>query len=192
MPSSSGKRRVKLGFATLALAAVVTGTAGCGAGQIPPTDTQLAAVNGDQAQVGALHVNNAALAYPEDGYWATGSDVPLKMAIANNGATADELEQISTTDAASVDVKGDSVIPSQRALYVGMEPPKPAGEEDAGSDAGDVGTATVTLKGLKKNLYPGMVVEMTLMFRESGALKLRVPIEAPEKVRTEEAAESEH
>lgn len=192
MPSSSGRRGVKLSFATVALAAALAGTAGCGAGHITQTDTQLPAVNGDIAEAGAVRVNNAVLAYPEPGYWAEGSDVPLRMAIANTAPRGDELEQVSSPVSASVKVEGDTVIPSQRALYVGMEAPKPAGEADAAADAGDVGTATVTLEKINKNLFPGMVVEVTLTFREAGPVKLRVPIAAPDGARTEEAAAAGH
>lgn len=195
MPSSSGRRGANIRFAALALVASVAavGAAGCSAGQITQTDTHLAAVNGESAEVGALQVSNAALAYPEGGHWAKNSDVPLSMSIANNGGAVDELLQISGPISDDITVKGDKVIPAQRALTIGGQPAASTGEAAAASDSGDVGKAVVTLTKIKENLFPGMVVQLTLTFREAGTVELRVPIEAPEHARTDEPHEpAEH
>lgn len=192
MPSSSGRRRASVRFVAVAFAATaaVGAVAGCSAGQITQTDTQLAAVNGEAGELGALRVSNAALAYPEGGHWAIGADVPLSMSIANNGAAVDELQQISGPEVSDdITLDGHRVIPSQRALTVGGQAPPNAGEEDAATDSGEVGTATVVLTKIKKNLYPGMVVELTLTFRESGTVNLRVPIAAPDEPRVNEPVE---
>ncbi|MGH3432921.1 MAG: hypothetical protein ACRDQB_08815 [Thermocrispum sp.] len=191
MPSSSGRRRVNVRFAALALvaAAAVAGAAGCSAGQVTQTATHLAAVNGDSAQVGAVQVSNATLAYPEGGYWSAGSDVGVSMTITNNGPAADELQRIAGSISDDIPIDGATVIPSRRALTIGGQPAPSTPKADSGTDAGAAGKATVVLSEIKKNLFPGMVVDLTLTFRDAGTVTLRVPIAAPEHPRSDLPAE---
>lgn len=176
---------------TLAAAAALV-VAGCSAGQITQTDTQLAAVNGEQGAVGPMRISNAALAYPtEGGFWAEGSDVPLSMSIANNGGADDEVQLVSTAQAAEVQIKGDKAVAALRALTVGGAPAESFGEEQAAADSGEVGNATMVLKDIKQNLFPGQVVFLTVTFRDAGTVKLRVPIAAPTEPRAD-LPENEH
>lgn len=185
------RRRITVTLAAVAAALTV---AGCGAGQITQTDTQLAAVNGEQGEVGSIQISNAVLVYPPDGqrYWPAGADVPLSMSIANNGPEGDELQSASTRFAQEVQIKGDQVLPPHRALTVGGAPAESFGaEEQAAADEGEVGNATMVLKGLKQNLFPGQVVFLTLTFADAGSVKLRLPIAAPAEPRAEQP-ENEH
>lgn len=177
----------RLAVATLGVAAGAL-LAGCSAGQITQTDTQLAAVNGGGATAGPLSVNNAAFAYPEDDQrvWVAGSDVPLTMTIANNGEAKDELVSVSSPISRDVAIEGDTSIPAHKALTVDgetAEAPNPPGGEIA---AGEVGVASVTLQNINRDLFPGQVVTVTLTFADGGAVDLRVPIESPDEPRTAE------
>ncbi|GAA5118768.1 copper chaperone PCu(A)C [Haloechinothrix salitolerans] len=177
----------RLAVATLGVAAGAL-LAGCSAGQITQTDTQLAAVNGGGATAGQLSVNNAAFAYPEDDQrvWLEGSDVPLTMTIVNNGESSDELSSISTPISRDVVIDGDTTIRAHKALTIDggtAEAPNPPGGEIA---AGEVGTATATLRNINRDLFPGQVVTVTLTFADAGTVDLRVPIESPDEPRTAE------
>lgn len=181
----SNRKRVTV--AALALVASAVAVTGCSAGQITQTATQIAAVNGESAEAGPLRISNATLAYPEGGYWAAGSDVPLTMSISNNGGKDDVLQLVSTTASKEPTIEGDKVVVSRRTLTVGELTPVPStGEPDAAADDGDVGKASIVLTGITTNLYPGMVVRLTLTFRDAGTVKLRVPIAAPDHPRAEE------
>jgi copper(I)-binding protein len=192
MHSSPRRPRTSVRFAALALAASAAAVVltGCGAGQITQTATQIAAVNGESGAVGGLRVSNAVLEYPEGaGYWAEGSDVSLRMAISNNGGKDDQLQLVSTAVSAEPRITGDKAIVARRTLTVGTAPAGSTGEADAAADAGDVGKATIVLTDIKQNLYPGMVVRMTLTFRNAGPLELRMPIAAPQHPRVDEPHE---
>lgn len=176
------------------LAAVTAGIAAgallasCSTGQITQTDTQLAAVNGDGAAVGQLRVSNVVLAYPEDDQrvWVKGSDVPLTMSIVNNGESDEELSSVSSPISRDVALEGDTTIKAHKALTVDggtAKAPNPPGGE---IEAGEVGTATVTLRNINQDLFPGQVATVTLTFADAGTVDLRVPIEAPDEPRTAE------
>lgn len=186
----SGSGRIA-GVMLAAVAAVAL--AGCSAGQITQTDTQLAAVNGEQGAVGQLQISNATLAYPEGEtrYWAKGSDVPLSMSIANNGPADDRLELVSSPLSEEITISGDKVLTARRALTVGGAPAESFGEADAESNSGEVGNAKIVLTGIKQDLFPGQVVRITLNFRDAGSVQLRVPIAVPTEPRADQP-ENEH
>jgi len=177
-------------FASMALGVAATALlAGCSAGQLAQTSTELPAVNGDLGSTGTVVVNNAVMAYPEGGedYWADGSDVPLHMSIANRGERDDALRSVTSSVTDDVAVEGDTVIDAHKALTVGGGTAEVSGEPGAEVGSGEVGVATVTLRGIKQDLFPGQVVYVTLTFEKAGTVKLRVPIEATEEPRTDEA-----
>lgn len=99
---------------------VALALAGCGAGQITQTDTQLPAVNGSQAVAGQLTISNVALSFPqgEDKFYPAGSDVPLTLTIANRGGKADQLVAVKASIAEKAQITGDKVIAPRRALQV--------------------------------------------------------------------------
>jgi periplasmic copper chaperone A len=85
-----------------AAAAVVIGAmtaavalAGCGAGQITQTDTQVASVNGANAGVGAISVRDATIEFSDvakgDAVYPRGGSAPLQMSIVNTGTESDRL-----------------------------------------------------------------------------------------------------
>lgn len=186
----------RLAVATLGLAASAL-LAGCSAGQITQTDSQLAAVNGGGATTEQLSVRNAALAYPEDDQrvWVAGSDVPLTMTIANNGESNDELVGVSSSLSRDITIEGDTVIRAHKALTVDGQTAEVANPPGGEIEAGEVGTASITLENITRDLFPGQVVTVTLTFADAGAVDLRVPMETPDEPRTAEphsGSESAH
>ncbi|WP_199441082.1 hypothetical protein [Umezawaea beigongshangensis] len=103
---------------TLALAAGLgIAAAGCSAGQVTQTDTQVAAVNGASGDVGEIAVRDAQLQFPdgEHGY-ESGDDAPLVVTIVNNGADEDQLVSIRTSAAGEVATDGDTSLEPWTAL----------------------------------------------------------------------------
>lgn len=110
--------------ATAALAAGLgLFAAGCSAGQVTQTDTQVAAVDGASGDVGSLGVRNAMLAYPHEGNrYQAGEDAPLIVVIANSGATPDKLLSISSPFATGdAEIEGGADLPGQFALRASAE-----------------------------------------------------------------------
>jgi copper(I)-binding protein len=135
-------------------AAVVTGAvigaislAGCGAGQITQTDTQLPAVQGATGNVGAVAVRGAQIAFSDEAKGANiypvGAAAPLVMTIVNSGGQPDRLVSASSPAAASVEISGTADIPAGRALVVAGEP----AAAPAAPTASASGTASVTPSG---------------------------------------------
>jgi copper(I)-binding protein len=103
---------------TLALAAGLgIAAAGCSAGQVTQTDTQVAAVNGASGDVGEIAVRDAQLQFPvgEIGY-ESGDDAPLVVTIVNNGRDEDRLVSITTAAAGEVAAEGDTSLEPWTAI----------------------------------------------------------------------------
>jgi hypothetical protein len=70
--------------------------AGCSAGQITQTDTQVATVDGASGNVGSIAVRNAQFAFPVSGHeYKAGDEAAVVVTIANNATTADKLLSVS-------------------------------------------------------------------------------------------------
>src|SRR4051794_36160985 len=85
--------------------------AGCGAGQITQTSTQVSAVSGASGNAGQLGVRNVAIAFPEQppktaAVYPRGGDAPLQMTITNAGAAPDRLVSGSSPGASPVHNSG--------------------------------------------------------------------------------------
>lgn len=116
------------------VAALATGlglaAAGCSAGQVTQTDTQVAVVNGAQGQAGDITVRDAQLLFPAaHGYYEEGDDAPVLVVIANNGTSPDKLMAVSSDAASQGEITGDAVLESSSAIL------GEADEHDAGSHA---------------------------------------------------------
>ncbi|WP_091803063.1 copper chaperone PCu(A)C [Prauserella marina] len=170
-----------LGAAAFGLGAALLVT-GCGAGQITQTDTQVAAVNGAEAQVGTMAIRNAELAYPSGGEPAVhteGSNADVLMSIVNQSLEEDQLVSASSENADSVELGGERAIPGNTTLAIG--PTAPGGEQQL--------HGTITLQGLKQEVRPGQNLVITLTFREAGEVQVDLPVMAPTEPR---ASEEEH
>ncbi|MFC4946793.1 hypothetical protein [Pseudonocardia sp. GCM10023141] len=128
--------------------------AGCGAGQITQTSSQVAGVGGASATVGRLAIRNAEIDFPtnatDGNKYVAGSSAPLRLTIVNGGGQDDQLVSASSPVAASVLVTGDSTIPAGRELDVEGKPTPVAAATSTGAPAsgapaaGSTPTATPT------------------------------------------------
>jgi copper(I)-binding protein len=141
-------RPVRAAFAIGAAAIGAVVLAGCGAGQITQTDTQVAAVGGANATVGDIAVRNAEFEYDSSAVGADiyppGGSAPIQMSIVNFGSDTDRLLAASSPAATSVQISGPTDVPGGQVLVVEGEPPAalpPAPPAPAG-DAGPMADAT--------------------------------------------------
>ncbi|MEU6128701.1 copper chaperone PCu(A)C [Saccharopolyspora sp. NPDC047091] len=185
--------RVRLTSAALGLGAVLA-LAGCSAGQVTETDTQVAAVAGGSGDAGGIGVRNATLAFPETGSrYPQGASAPLAAVLINDGAEADRLVQVSSTYAASVDVGQTRVLPSRAALHAYAEPTTPAAGQQPGQGPGaDQQQVSITLKGLTQDITPGVTIPVTFVFEKAGPLTVQVPIGEDSTPRPDTGGEESH
>jgi copper(I)-binding protein len=112
--------------------------AGCGAGQITQTSTQISGVDGASANIGQIGVRAAEFPFAGDGksavVYASGGTAPLSMTVANFGATPDKLTRASSPVASSVNITGDGTISAGKLLLVEGEP-APSAPSAAPSEA---------------------------------------------------------
>lgn len=123
--------RLRLASAALGVGLAAALAAGCGAGQITQTDSQLPAVNGAQAAQGPIAIRDAALAYPAGGSYPEGSDAPLVLGLVNTGSAADTLVEVTSPVAAEAELTGDTDLPGGAALAVGA----PGEEAEVGGES---------------------------------------------------------
>ena len=82
--------------------------AGCSAGQITQTDTQVAVVDGASGDVGAIAVRNAQFAFPVSGHeYKAGDEAAVVVTIVNNATTADKLLSVSSDVGGPATLDGD-------------------------------------------------------------------------------------
>jgi copper(I)-binding protein len=129
--------------AVAGLAALLT-LAGCGAGQNTQTDSVEPAVNGNRGQVGAIMISDAQFAYPSTGTYPAGGAGPLILTIVNTGSQDDELVDVSTPIAESVEVTGDRSLIARRALQVGTPGESVSGRASTSSTPSTAATTTST------------------------------------------------
>ncbi len=142
--NSSGRlRRAPL---AIGLAALLAATA-CSAGQITQTDSQLPAVNGANAGVGAIAIRDVQFAYPHEGHYAEGGEAVLFGALINTGTAADTLVDVTTPVAQDVEVSGDTALPAGVALAVGEPGAEFHAEEAATTTTAPTTTPATTTTG---------------------------------------------
>ncbi|WP_245566988.1 hypothetical protein [Nocardia vinacea] len=104
--ASTGARRRMVSVAVLAAGAALM-LSGCSAGQISQTATQVAAVNGNHADIDRISLRNVHIVFPATGtdYTNTkGGKAIIALSVVNNGETVtDELTSI-TTDLGTVKI----------------------------------------------------------------------------------------
>lgn len=96
--------------------------AGCSAGQITQTDTQIPAVTGANGGVGTIAVRDAQIEFGEQVHGANvyprGGTAPLRMSVVNTGIEPDRLVSASSPAASAVTITGTADIPPGRVLLV--------------------------------------------------------------------------
>ncbi|MDI2030732.1 hypothetical protein QFW96_19010 [Saccharopolyspora sp. TS4A08] len=174
--------RLRLIPAALGLGAVVA-LAGCSAGQVTETDTQVAAVNGGSGDAQQVAVRNATLAFPTEGaFYRAGSSAPLELVLSNTGPN-DKLVQVTSPFAASGQVGGTTDLPTNTSLHASGPTAKPAGNDQR--------TVQIALNGLKQDITPGVTVPVTFVFEKAGPVTVQVPIGADHNPRPEHGSPAE-
>lgn len=174
--------RASAGLAACGLTAAVL--TGCSAGQVSQTATQEPAVNGVNAQSGAIALRNVHLRAPQQkDYVEPGSEAELLFVAANESTEkANKLISIKTT-VGDVALTGDQTIPAGGVLIVG----EPDGQLKPleTTEAADAVSAKVTLT---KPVTNGLLYDFTFKF-ENGETTVAVPISAGEAPRRDKSGE---
>lgn len=159
-----------------ACCATAAALAGCSAGQITQTDSQVAAVPGAFGDVGNnIALRNVLIHYPPspDGTYPAGSSVPVLLTIANLGTSADELITVTSPAASQVLVLGTSTIPP------GTNVASTAGSTPAGAQSPlVVGELNIVLN-TNQPLRAGLNTPVTFVFRDAGQVTVPVPMAPP-------------
>jgi hypothetical protein len=175
--------RLRLIPAALGLGAVVA-LAGCSAGQVTETDTQVAAVNGGSGDLNGIAIRNATFTFPSpEAHYAAGSSAPVQAVLTNVGPD-DKLVQVSSPYAASATLGGDTSLPSRTALHAtgGAEQVQQA-ETHADRNV------EITLNGLKQDITAGVTIPVTFVFEKAGAVTVQVPVGPDHAPRPEHGGE---
>ncbi|TQS40052.1 hypothetical protein [Cryptosporangium phraense] len=140
VPRRRGRRAATLITLGLVGAAALTG---CSAGQVAETAMKVPAIQGIDATVGDIAVRDALIAFPAEGVtWPAGSDVPLRMRLVNNGASADRLVSASADLTQSVQLQ---VVPEGgQSVETPSAEPSAAVSESASPSAGETTPAGAT------------------------------------------------
>ncbi len=126
MSRSVSSTRVVLAVGAMAGALAL---AGCGAGQITQTSSQVSGVDGASANIGQIAVRGAEFPFTGDGksaaVYPAGGTAPLSMRVVNFGGQPDKLTAASSPVAASVNIIGDGTVSAGKLLLVEGEPAAP-------------------------------------------------------------------
>jgi len=126
--SPAPRRLVVVAAAATGLALAV---AGCSAGQVTQTDTQVAAVNGASGGVGAIAVRDAQFRFPvAEGHYREGDDAPVIVAIANNDPLqADKLLSVTSDGSrGNAEITGDVDLEPGTAIAAGSDQDDESGQ----------------------------------------------------------------
>ncbi|MEV6772713.1 hypothetical protein AB0N05_29155 [Nocardia sp. NPDC051030] len=192
--TASKARRRAVTVAALAAGAMLA-LSGCGAGQISQTATQVAAVNGNSANVGKVALRDVRFLLPQSEEYnnAKGGKAVLAFSAINLGeAKSDELVSI-TSDLGSVKIDGKAEIKPQTTLVAGYakkgeaKPEAAAGHDQHGASAEpatekaadpDANPLLIEIDGLSKDVTPGLTYPVTFNFKDAGTVVVNVPVDA--------------
>ncbi|MFB7721088.1 hypothetical protein [Nocardia sp. NPDC056100] len=208
--TASKTRRRAMTVAALAAGAVLALT-GCGAGQISQTAHQVAAVNGNSANVGKVALRDVRFLLPQTEEYdnAKGGKAVLAFSAANlSEANQDELVSV-TTELGTVKIGGKAEVKPQTTLVADLakkEAAPAAGHDSHGTETASDNKATTTdpdahpllveVTGLTKDVTPGLTYPVTFIFKEAGTVVVNVPVDAgpnnprPEPVNNETKSET--
>lgn len=177
----------------VACCAVALALAGCGAGQVTQTDSQVPLIDGSNADVGDIAIRDALIPYPkhEHGQYPSGSTVPVQLTLVNQGTTADTLVRASTPAASRVLVQGTTTIPPGMSVATAREFEQETASTDPTATEPtttlpvepvsplDIGELRFLLVNTTGTLQPGENIELTLVFRNAGTVTMPVPMGPP-------------
>lgn len=177
MDSRRTAARIGLAAAGLVVAATL---AGCGAGQVSQVATQEPAVNGTLGNLGPIALRNVHIQAVETGEaLEPGSDVALILAVANSSPDVNDRLVGITTDVGEVTLTGNTEVPAQGMLAVGV----PDGAAELSSV--EAATAAGASVALTKPIRNGLTYDFTFTFEKAGQKTLAVPISAGNAPRQE-------
>lgn len=199
--TASKKRRRAVTVAALAAGAVLA-LSGCGAGQISQTASQVAAVNGNAANVSNIALRDVRFLLPKTEEYnnAKGGKAVLAFSAVNMSEyKTDELVSI-TTDlgpvkiASKVEIKPQATVVADKAEGAAAKKDEhgaaeaghdshgattsaaaPASEKVADPDAKPV---LIEVTGLTKDVTPGLTYPVTFNFKDAGTVVVNVPVDA--------------
>jgi hypothetical protein len=154
---AAGRRSV------LAAVAVLT-VAGCG-DETPDLDDS-GAVGPDEVVTEEISVLQVQLAYPLDGVYAEGEDVPLYLGISNTGTGEDDL----------LDVRGPDF--TDAALTVDGEPGPIRVTANDNVYVGAEGAPSIVLEDLQTSVRSSRSIPVTFVFEEAGEVTVEAVVAA--------------
>jgi copper(I)-binding protein len=175
--SPASTRRIATALALTAAAALTLSA--CGSGKIAQTANQVAAINGNGANVANISMRNVHVAYPnsEEYSLTEGGKAELIFTAVNTSEQfSDTLRGIETEGAEQVTLvgtPGSIEIPAQAALAAGV----PADQEPLDPEEPS-SSVLVELDGLSADVRPGLTVPMTFKFERAGDVVVNVPVDA--------------
>ncbi|MGW5388473.1 hypothetical protein [Nocardia sp. NPDC003963] len=185
-PVAPTRRRRMVAAAALAAGAALV-LSGCSAGQISQTAAQVAAINGNTANIGDIALRNVHIVYPGDGTGinTTGGKAALALSIVNTGeVVTDELTSV-TTDLGTAQItpgEGDKVSIAPAETVVVSTPQAGAETHTTGetveTEGGETKHARIEITGLTQNITPGLTYDVSFNFKENGAVVVQVPVDA--------------
>ena len=155
---------------TVALLVSPLALAACSAGQVTQTAAQERDKVGAMGQVGELTIRQVEFLSPREGFYDSGDDAELQMAVVNTGEEADTLVEISGEgfgeaefdDGSSGSSSGRGIeIPGDSTTYIGSD------------------GLTVTLTDLDDRLTVGQYLRLTFTFENAGEITLPVSVSTP-------------
>jgi copper(I)-binding protein len=170
--------------------------AGCGAGQITQTDTQLAGINGANGNAGPIALRDVQLAYPpnQQGVYPPGSNATLIVTVVNTGLTPDTLVRVTSPAVTSVLVDGSATgtvsLPDNVAVAAGSDPddatvtdpPSVGGSTSPSVSATttpSAGASASSVPSIAPNLTPGRMTIELVGFRSVNGGPLRAGMTIP-------------
>lgn len=170
--------RLNIAARIVACCATALALAGCSAGQITQTDSQVAAVDGTSGDLGnTIALRDAQIPYPSNpnGTYPAGSTVPVQLSIINQGTSTDELIAVTSPAAGQAIVLGTmQIFPGATVISTAGAVPS-AGAPTSPLVVGELRILLTTTVPLRA----GLNTPVTFQFRNAGKLTLPVPMAAP-------------
>ncbi|MGV9666353.1 hypothetical protein ACWDUL_23570 [Nocardia niigatensis] len=198
--TASKPRRRAVTVAALAAGAVLA-LSGCGAGQVSQTATQVAAVNGNSADVGSIALRNVRFLLPQTEEYnnAKGGKAVLAFSAVNlSDSKTDQLVSISTElgqvkIADKIELKPSATVVADKPTAKDAAQAAALKEQNAGESAADPNAKPVLIEvtGLTKDVTPGLTYPLTFVFKEGGTVVVNTPVDAGANNPRQEPAKQE-
>lgn len=197
-----GERLRRVGIVVAAAASVAIALTGCGAGQHSQTASQVAAVNGNSADVGAVALRDVRVLYPHEGDYTNkkgGKAAVAFSAINNSEENADKITKITTSvGSVTITPAGAEIKPQKTLVAAGPDATTDESAKPAEAAAADPNQTPILVEitGLNEDLGPGLTIPVTFDFEKAGSVEIQVPIDAgtelPRQAATHDSAEGGH